>query len=105
MRGRELGHGVERVKGNGRRRRQSGIVGWIGRNGRDGMRECGWCSEQGWWGVVQLMVATTLVLLCTRPPVAALAKVGPWLLPVPAITIIGREVLAGVRCVEEGGWE
>nr|PNR45039.1 hypothetical protein PHYPA_014810 [Physcomitrium patens] len=40
----------------------------------------------------KLMVATTLVLLCTRPPVAALAKVGPWLLPVPAITIIGREI-------------
>lgn len=44
-------------------------------------------------GLVQLMVATTLVLLCTRPPLAALAKFGPWLLPLPAIAIIGREVL------------
>lgn len=40
---------------------------------------------------VQLMVAATLVLLCTRPPIA-LAKVGAWLLPVPAVAIIGREV-------------
>jgi len=44
--------------------------------------------------LVQLMVATTLVLLCTRPPIAALAKVGPWLLPLPATAIIGREVLS-----------
>lgn len=40
----------------------------------------------------KLMVATTLVLLCTRPPIAALAKVGPWLLPLPAVAIIGREI-------------
>jgi len=40
----------------------------------------------------KLMVATTLVLLCTRPPMAALAKVGPWLLPLPAIAIITREI-------------
>lgn len=40
----------------------------------------------------KLMVATTLVLLCTRPPLAALAKFGPWLLPLPAIAIIGREI-------------
>lgn len=42
------------------------------------------------------MVATTLVLLCTRPPIAALARVGPWLLPLPAIAIIGREVLLSI---------
>jgi phosphatidylglycerophosphate synthase len=41
----------------------------------------------------KLMVATTLVLLCTRPPAMAWARVAPWLLPLPAIAIIGREVL------------
>jgi len=44
--------------------------------------------------LLQLMVATTLVLLCTRPPAMAWARVAPWLLPLPAIVIIGREVLA-----------
>ncbi|KAK9158077.1 hypothetical protein Scep_004651 [Stephania cephalantha] len=41
----------------------------------------------------KLMVAATLVLLCTRPlEVATLGKV-PWLLPIPAIVIIGRELI------------
>jgi CDP-diacylglycerol--glycerol-3-phosphate 3-phosphatidyltransferase len=39
------------------------------------------------------MVAATLILLCTRPlKVPALAQ-APWLLIVPSITIIGREVI------------
>ncbi|MCL7045650.1 hypothetical protein MKW94_005837 [Papaver nudicaule] len=46
----------------------------------------------------KLMVAATLVLLCTRPlEVAAFGQV-PWLLPVPAIAIIGREItMSAVR--------
>ncbi|MCI24532.1 CDP-diacylglycerol-glycerol-3-phosphate 3-phosphatidyltransferase-like, partial [Trifolium medium] len=41
----------------------------------------------------KLMVAATLILLCTRPlKVPSLAQV-PWLLIVPSITIIGREVI------------
>lgn len=41
---------------------------------------------------MQLMVAATLVLLCTRPfEVSGFGQV-PWLLTVPAIAIIGREV-------------
>ena len=41
---------------------------------------------------MQLMVAATLVLLCTRPlEVPVFGKV-LWLLTVPAIAIIGREV-------------
>ncbi|KAI3905872.1 hypothetical protein MKW92_028174 [Papaver armeniacum] len=46
----------------------------------------------------KLMVAATLVLLCTRPlEVAAFVQV-PWLLPVPAIAIIGREItMSAVR--------
>ncbi|CAJ2668762.1 CDP-diacylglycerol--glycerol-3-phosphate 3-phosphatidyltransferase 1, chloroplastic-like [Trifolium pratense] len=40
----------------------------------------------------KLMVAATLILLCTRPlKVPSLAQV-PWLLIVPSITIIGREI-------------
>ncbi|KAI5431942.1 CDP-diacylglycerol-glycerol-3-phosphate 3-phosphatidyltransferase [Lathyrus oleraceus] len=40
----------------------------------------------------KLMVAATLILLCTRPvKVAALAH-APWLLIIPSIIIIGREV-------------
>lgn len=38
------------------------------------------------------MVAATLVLLCTRPPEAAMFGQLPWLLTVPSIAIIGREV-------------
>ncbi|GAU16578.1 hypothetical protein TSUD_168100 [Trifolium subterraneum] len=41
----------------------------------------------------KLMVAATLILLCTRPlKVPSLAQL-PWLLIVPSITIIGREVI------------
>lgn len=42
--------------------------------------------------VMQLMVAATLVLLCSKPPEIAMFEHFPWLLPVPAIAIIGREV-------------
>lgn len=41
---------------------------------------------------IQLMVATALVLLCTRPLEVGLLGQVPWLLTVPAIAIIGREV-------------
>ncbi|XP_038988980.1 CDP-diacylglycerol--glycerol-3-phosphate 3-phosphatidyltransferase 2-like isoform X2 [Phoenix dactylifera] len=46
----------------------------------------------------KLMVAATLVLLCTRPlEVAAFGEV-PWLLTVPSIAIIGREItMSAVR--------
>ncbi|KAI5399888.1 Phosphoenolpyruvate carboxylase 4 [Lathyrus oleraceus] len=40
----------------------------------------------------KLMVAATLVLLCTRPLDVGLFAQAPWLLPIPAIAIIGREV-------------
>ncbi|KAG8063825.1 hypothetical protein GUJ93_ZPchr0003g18211 [Zizania palustris] len=39
----------------------------------------------------KLMVAATLVLLCTKPLETSLLRDGPWLLTVPAIAIIGRE--------------
>lgn len=39
------------------------------------------------------MVATTLVLLCTKPPGAAMIGHWPWLLTVPSIAVIGREVI------------
>lgn len=42
---------------------------------------------------MQLMVAATLVLLCTKPPEVAIFGQVPWLLTVPAIAIIGREVI------------
>lgn len=41
---------------------------------------------------VQLMVAATLILLCSRPLEVAMFGDMPWLLTVPAIAIIGREV-------------
>ncbi|KAJ0678298.1 putative CDP-diacylglycerol--glycerol-3-phosphate 1-phosphatidyltransferase [Helianthus annuus] len=41
----------------------------------------------------KLMVAATLVLLCTKPPEAAMLGQWPWLLTVPSIAIIGREVI------------
>ncbi|KAF6150562.1 hypothetical protein GIB67_030363 [Kingdonia uniflora] len=45
----------------------------------------------------KLMVAATLVLLCTGPTDALYGEV-PWLLPVPAIAIIGREItMSAVR--------
>ncbi|KAL9993746.1 putative CDP-diacylglycerol--glycerol-3-phosphate 1-phosphatidyltransferase [Helianthus debilis subsp. tardiflorus] len=46
----------------------------------------------------KLMVATTLVLLCTKPPEAAMLGQLPWLLTVPSIAIIGREItMSAVR--------
>lgn len=39
------------------------------------------------------MVAATLVLLCTKPLDVGVFGQVPWLLPVPAIAIIGREVI------------
>ncbi|CAI9273496.1 unnamed protein product [Lactuca saligna] len=46
----------------------------------------------------KLMVAATLVLLCTRPPEAAIFGQLPWLLTVPSIAIIGREItMSAVR--------
>ncbi|KAK3023918.1 hypothetical protein RJ639_043461, partial [Escallonia herrerae] len=46
----------------------------------------------------KLMVAATLVLLCTRPPEVALFGQLPWLLTVPSIAIIGREItMSAVR--------
>uniref|UniRef100_A0A0D9VSP3 Uncharacterized protein n=1 Tax=Leersia perrieri TaxID=77586 RepID=A0A0D9VSP3_9ORYZ len=42
----------------------------------------------------KLMVAATLVLLCTKPLEISLLRDGPWLLTVPAIAIIGREAVA-----------
>lgn len=38
------------------------------------------------------MVAATLVLLCTKPLEVAVFGQVPWLLTLPAIAIIGREV-------------
>ncbi|KAF3331682.1 CDP-diacylglycerol--glycerol-3-phosphate 3-phosphatidyltransferase [Carex littledalei] len=46
----------------------------------------------------KLMVAATLVLLCTRPFEVPLLAAVPWLLPVPSIAIIGREItMSAVR--------
>ncbi|KAL9675461.1 hypothetical protein QQ045_003663 [Rhodiola kirilowii] len=46
----------------------------------------------------KLMVAATLVLLCTRPLDLGTFGEVPWLLPVPAIAIIGREItMSAVR--------
>ncbi|CAN6295512.1 unnamed protein product [Urochloa humidicola] len=46
----------------------------------------------------KLMVAATLVLLCTKPLEASLLMDGPWLLTVPSIAIIGREItMSAVR--------
>lgn len=46
----------------------------------------------------KLIVATSLVLLCTRPPEIAWFGEAPWLLPVPAIAIISREItMSAVR--------
>ncbi len=39
----------------------------------------------------QLMVAAALVLLSTAPP-PVLASAPPWLIPAPAVAIIGREI-------------
>ncbi|GJZ45837.1 CDP-diacylglycerol--glycerol-3-phosphate 3-phosphatidyltransferase 2-like protein [Tanacetum coccineum] len=46
----------------------------------------------------KLMVATTLVLLCTKPPEASMLGKVPWLLTVPSIAVIGREItMSAVR--------
>ncbi|KAF6146866.1 hypothetical protein GIB67_018519 [Kingdonia uniflora] len=46
----------------------------------------------------KLMVAATLVLLCTRPLDVGVFGEVPWLLPVPSIAIIGREItMSAVR--------
>lgn len=46
----------------------------------------------------KLMVAATLVLLCTRPPEVSMFEQLPWLLTVPSIAIIGREItMSAVR--------
>ncbi|XP_021732704.1 CDP-diacylglycerol--glycerol-3-phosphate 3-phosphatidyltransferase 2-like [Chenopodium quinoa] len=46
----------------------------------------------------KLMVAATLVLLCSKPPEISLFGDIPWLFPVPAIAIIGREItMSAVR--------
>ncbi|WVZ56528.1 hypothetical protein U9M48_007043 [Paspalum notatum var. saurae] len=46
----------------------------------------------------KLMVAATLVLLCTKPLETSLLGNGPWLLTVPSIAIIGREItMSAVR--------
>lgn len=41
---------------------------------------------------MQLMVAATLILLCTKPMDAVVLGPVPWLVTVPSIAIIGREV-------------
>ena len=48
---------------------------------------------------LQLMVAATLVLLCTKPLETSLLNDGPWLLTVPSIAIIGREVVTLPICI------
>eukprot|EP00268_Persea_americana_P028531 TRINITY_DN2769_c0_g2_i1.p1 TRINITY_DN2769_c0_g2~~TRINITY_DN2769_c0_g2_i1.p1 ORF type:complete len:316 (+),score=50.20 TRINITY_DN2769_c0_g2_i1:273-1220(+) len=46
----------------------------------------------------KLMVAATLVLLCTKPLEVAVCGQVPWLLTLPAIAIIGREItMSAVR--------
>ncbi|XP_020250715.1 cardiolipin synthase (CMP-forming), mitochondrial-like isoform X3 [Asparagus officinalis] len=46
----------------------------------------------------KLMVAATLVMLCTKPLEAAIFEGVPWLLTVPSIAIIGREItMSAVR--------
>ncbi|XP_050209478.1 CDP-diacylglycerol--glycerol-3-phosphate 3-phosphatidyltransferase 2-like [Mercurialis annua] len=46
----------------------------------------------------KLMVAATLVLLCTKPLEVAIFGQVPWLLTIPAIAIIGREItMSAVR--------
>ena len=47
-------------------------------------------SKASFW---QLMVATTLVLLSTKPLHVSWAASLPWIIPLPATVIIGREVV------------
>lgn len=54
----------------------------------------------------KLMVATTLILLCTSPLEASVFGQLPWLLTVPSIAIIGREItMSAVRewAASQGG--
>ncbi|KAK4720744.1 hypothetical protein R3W88_010977 [Solanum pinnatisectum] len=54
----------------------------------------------------KLMVAATLILLCTKPFEASLFGQLPWLLTVPSIAIIGREItMSAVRewAASQGG--
>ncbi|KAJ8564920.1 hypothetical protein K7X08_001380 [Anisodus acutangulus] len=54
----------------------------------------------------KLMVAATLILLCTRPLEASVFGQLPWLLTVPSIAIIGREItISAVRewAASQGG--
>ncbi|KAK4373512.1 hypothetical protein RND71_008896 [Anisodus tanguticus] len=54
----------------------------------------------------KLMVAATLILLCTRPLEASVFGQLPWLLTVPSIAIIGREItMSAVRewAASQGG--
>lgn len=54
----------------------------------------------------KLMVATTLVLLCTKPLQVSWAAALPWLIPLPAAAIIGREItMSAVRewAASQGG--
>lgn len=51
------------------------------------------CEFNYYWNWMQLMVAATLILLCTRPLKVASLGQAPWLLVIPSIAIIGREVL------------
>lgn len=48
---------------------------------------------------LQLMVAATLILLCTKPIDVAVLGPVPWLLTVPSIAIIGREVRSVERLI------
>lgn len=46
----------------------------------------------------KLMVAATLILLCTRPFEAGMFGQAPWLLTIPTVAIIGREItMSAVR--------
>ncbi|KAM7265420.1 hypothetical protein ACFE04_003103 [Oxalis oulophora] len=46
----------------------------------------------------KLMVATTIILLCTKPLLIPMFGEVPWLLTVPAVAIIGREItMSAVR--------
>ncbi|CAN8279360.1 unnamed protein product [Cochlearia groenlandica] len=46
----------------------------------------------------KLMVAATLILLCTKPMDAVVVGSAPWLVTVPSIAIIGREItMSAVR--------
>ncbi|KAK4371340.1 hypothetical protein RND71_010815 [Anisodus tanguticus] len=54
----------------------------------------------------KLMVAATLILLCTRPLEASMFGQLPWILTVPSIAIIGREItMSAVRewAASQGG--